>query len=151
MRQTGAVTIIKGAVRRATSKDLDAVLELERTSPIGHDRAALLTARIQSGEVVVFEREGRVLGYLVIRSHAFFGRDFVELLAVAPEDRRSGVGIFLLRRAVDASTTQRVFTSTNRSNVQMIGLLEKAAWQFSGLLEGIDEGDPELVYFTDRS
>jgi len=29
----------------------------------------------------------------------------------------------------------------------MIGLLEKAGWRFSGLLEGIDEGDPELVYF----
>jgi len=26
-------------------------------------------------------------------------------------------------------------------------LLEKAGWLFSGLLEGIDEGDPELVYF----
>jgi hypothetical protein len=30
-------------------------------------------------------------------------------------------------------------------------LLEKAGWQFSGQLEGIDEGDPELVYYKDLS
>lgn len=145
------MTNIEGTARRATSKDLHAVVELDRASPIGHDRAALLTARVQSGEVVIFEHEGRVLGYAVIRSHGFFGRDFVELLAVAPGERRNGVGTFLLRRAVELSTTERVFTSTNRSNVQMIGVLEKAGWQFSGLLEGLDEGDPEMVYFTNAS
>jgi hypothetical protein len=31
----------------------------------------------------------------------------------------------------------------------MIGLLEYAGWNFSGQLEGIDEGDPELVFFKD--
>ena len=29
----------------------------------------------------------------------------------------------------------------------MIGLLEDATWLFSGQLEGIDEGDPEFVYY----
>lgn len=32
----------------------------------------------------------------------------------------------------------------------MIGLLEKAGWHISGQLEGIDEGDAELVYFKDH-
>jgi hypothetical protein len=31
----------------------------------------------------------------------------------------------------------------------MIDLLEKAGWQFSGELTGIDEDDPELVYYLD--
>jgi ribosomal protein S18 acetylase RimI-like enzyme len=145
------VTTLEGAARRATSKDLHAVVALDRASPIGHDRAALLTARVQSGEVLIFEREGRVLGYAVIRSQGFFGRDFVELLAVAPEYRRNGIGTNLLQSAVELSTTERVFTSTNRSNVQMIGVLEKAGWQFSGRLEGIDDGDPEMVYFINAS
>ena len=33
----------------------------------------------------------------------------------------------------------------------MIGLLVKEGWQFSGQLEGIDEGDPELVYYKDST
>jgi hypothetical protein len=33
----------------------------------------------------------------------------------------------------------------------MIDLLEKGGWRFSGQLDGIDDGDPELVYFIDRS
>jgi len=33
----------------------------------------------------------------------------------------------------------------------MIALLEKGRWRISGELEGIDEGDPELIYFIDRA
>jgi GNAT superfamily N-acetyltransferase len=138
-------------VRRATSEDLDAVLELDRIAPVGHERGPLLTARVQAGEVILFEHEGRVSGYAVIRSHSFFGRDFVELLAVAASERRHGVGSLLLQQAVGLSSTKRIFTSTNRSNTQMIGMLEKEGWQFSGQLEGIDEGDPELVYYKDSA
>ena len=31
----------------------------------------------------------------------------------------------------------------------MIELLAKAQWVFSGALEGIDDGDPELIYYRD--
>jgi GNAT superfamily N-acetyltransferase len=149
--QTVGVTGIRGIVRRATSEDLHAVLELDRIAPVGHERGPLLTARVQSGEVILFEHEGRVSGYAVVRPQSFFGCDFVELLAVAAGDRRHGVGGLLLQQAVGLSSTKRIFTSTNRSNAQMIGLLEKEGWQFSGQLEGIDEGDPELVYYKDSA
>lgn len=140
---------INGTLRRATSEDLDAVLELDRIAPVGHARGPFLTARVQSGEVIVLEHEGGVSGYAVIRSQSFFGCDFVELLAVAASERRHGVGSLLLQHAVGLSSTIRIFTSTNRSNTRMIGLLEKEGWRFSGQLEGIDEGDPELVYYKD--
>ena len=145
------MTATRGAVRRATSGDLDAVLELDRVAPVGRERAPLLAARVQSGEVILFENQGRVLGYAVLRPHSFFGRDFVELLAVAASERRHGIAGLLLRQAVGLSSTVRIFTSTNRSNSPMIGLLTKEGWQFSGELEGIDEGDPELVYYKDSA
>jgi GNAT superfamily N-acetyltransferase len=85
----------------------------------------------------------------VIGSRSFFGRDFVELLAVATSERRTGVGSLLLKEAVAMSLTGRIFTSTNQSNIPMIRLLEKENWRFSGQLEGIDEGDPERIYFKD--
>jgi GNAT superfamily N-acetyltransferase len=106
---------------------------------------------VESGEVIIFERDGRVLGYAVIRARSFFGRDFIELLCVSFSSRRSGVGSALLRRAVGMSSTERIFTSTNKSNAPMTGFLEKIGWRFSGELEGIDDGDPEMVYYQDAT
>jgi ribosomal protein S18 acetylase RimI-like enzyme len=124
-------------------------LEIDRNSPVGFQREELLTARVESREVVLFERGARIVGYAVLRPASFFGRDFVELLAVAVSDRRHGIGSLLLKETMSLASTARIFTSTNRSNSAMIGLLEKAGWQSSGQLDGIDEGDPELVFFTD--
>ena len=145
------MTDIEGTVRRASSSDLDAVLECDRAAPVGREHGALLTARVETGEVFLFERAGAVRGYAVVRERAFFGRDFVELLSVATGDRRSGVGSSLLQRTVESASTPRIFTSTNESNRPMVRLLEKAGWRLSGVLEGIDQGDPELVYFMDAS
>jgi ribosomal protein S18 acetylase RimI-like enzyme len=143
------VTGTQGIARQAKPTDLDAVLELDHRSPIGHNRTALLTARVDSGEVLLFESEDQLLGFAVVRKRSFFGRDFVELLTVSVSKRRQGVGGYLLQEAVTQSSSDRVFTSTNQSNSEMIGLLEYAGWNFSGQLEGIDEGDPELVFFKD--
>jgi ribosomal protein S18 acetylase RimI-like enzyme len=139
------------AVRRATRDDLNDVLALDREASGGREREALLTSRVHSSEVIIFEDAGNVLGYGVLRTQAFFGRDFVELLAVAVDERRRGIGTTLLHHAVEMSSTERVFTSTNESNLPMIQLLDKAEWRISGHLKGIDEGDPEVVYFMDST
>jgi ribosomal protein S18 acetylase RimI-like enzyme len=81
-------------------------------------------------------------------SRGFFGRDFVELLVVAAPERRSGIASRLLHEALSQSLTRETFTSTNASNAAMIALLDKYNWTFSGQLEGIDEGDPEFVFYT---
>jgi hypothetical protein len=143
------VTGIEGSSRRADPSDLEAVLALDRASPVGRERAALLTSRVQAGEVILFEKEDQLLGFAVVRKRSFFGRDFVELLTVTESSRRRGVGSLLLEEVVRRSSSVRIFTSTNRSNSEMIGLLERTSWQFSGQLQGIDEGDPELIFFKD--
>ena len=101
---------------------------------------------MESDEILIFESDARLAGFVVVRARSFFGFDFVELLSVAASDRRHGIGSYLLDEALSQSSTVRIFTSTNQSNTPMIGLLENATWQFSGQLEGIDEGDPEMVY-----
>ena len=138
-----------GLVRRARVNDLDRILELDRVEPVGHARQELLTDRVHSGEVIVFGHEDQLSGFVVARRRAFFGRDFVELLSVSNNARRHGIGSALLNAAVAQSSSARIFTSTNESNTGMRALLAKAGWQLSGRLEGIDEGDPEMVYFTD--
>lgn len=109
----------------------------------------MLTTRVHSGEVIIFEHLVQISGYAVVRPRSFVGRDFVELVTVAPHERRHGIGSLLLQRAVGSSTTDRIFTSTNHSNVAMIGLLEKESWPYRGQLKGIDEGDPEIVFYKD--
>jgi ribosomal protein S18 acetylase RimI-like enzyme len=138
----------QGHVRRATLEDIDAVLHLDRRNPVGHERSELLGLRVRSGECLLLEREGEPVGYLIMRSRGFFGRDFIELLVVAAAERRMGIASRLLNEALEQSSTQETFTSTNESNVAMIALLHKHDWTFSGQLEGIDEGDPEFVFYT---
>jgi hypothetical protein len=42
-----------------------------------------------------------------------------------------------------------VVTSTNESNTPMRELLRSEGWHLSGVLTGLDEGDPEQVFFQD--
>ena len=62
--------------------------------------------------------------------------------------RRAGTGRALLKAALSTAGTDQVFTSTNVSNRAMRSLLEDEAWSFSGQLTGLDEGDPELVFYA---
>jgi ribosomal protein S18 acetylase RimI-like enzyme len=142
------MTETKGQVRRADSDDLEALLNLDRLNPVGHERSELLSARVRSGECLLFERDGQMVGYLIMKSRGFFGRDFIELLVVAAQERRTGIASCLLYEALSQSSTRDTFTSTNESNAAMIALLHKFNWTFSGQLEGIDEGDPEFVFYT---
>jgi hypothetical protein len=56
----------------------------------------------------------------------------------------------LLQAAIAHLRGDQIFTSTNRSNAPMQGLLASLGWQLSGELDGLDEGDPELVYYLRR-
>ncbi len=86
----------------------------------------------------------------MVRPAHFFGRDFVDLVMVDPTRRRAGIGRGLLRVALVAAGTEQVFTSTNASNQPMRSLLQAEGWSFSGELAGLDEGDPELVFYKFR-
>ncbi|MDQ2305679.1 GNAT family N-acetyltransferase, partial [Pseudomonas aeruginosa] len=65
---------------------------------------------------------------------------------VAPDCRRRGIASALLRQARDDCRGDRLFTSCNRSNLPMRRLLEREGFQPSGVIDNLDEGDPELVF-----
>jgi len=44
------------------------------------------------------------------------------------------------------SRSDDLFTSTNRSNVHMIHVLENLGFQRSGVIHNLDPDDPEIVY-----
>lgn len=134
-------------IRRATAADLTSLSMVDDAVTPGSERAALLGELVAGrGRCLVAEDAGAVVGYVAVAGRHFFGRDFVELLVVALDARRRGVGRALLRAAVEEAATEDVFTSTNQSNEPMRALLASEGWRLSGTLDGLDEGDPELVY-----
>jgi hypothetical protein len=54
-----------------------------------------------------------------------------------------------MRAALRNASTSRVFVSTNESNTPMRELLRSEGWHPSGVLAGLDEDDPEHVFFHD--
>ncbi len=116
----------------------------DRTGPDGPGRARPAGHRPQD-----------LAGYVVLRPGHFFGRDLVEQLAVHPSRQRRGIGRALLRAALAAADTSRVFTSTNAANVAMRGLLSGDGWTSGGALDGLNpdlapgRADLELVWFRD--
>lgn len=88
---------------------------------------------------------GTVLGFAVT-DQSFFGNEFVELVRVLPAARRRGVASGLLAAVGAARRTPKLFTSTNLSNHPMQLVLTTLGWTSSGIVYGLDDGDPELFY-----
>lgn len=136
-------------IRHAVAGDIDGILRIDDHAASGdQSRADLLRRCVDLGECLVYLDRGSVAGFAIVKPAHFFGRDFIDLLMVDPARRRCGIGRNLLRAALAAAGTERVFTSTNTSNQPMRSLLQAAGWSFSGKLDGLDEGDPELVFYN---
>lgn len=78
---------------------------------------------------------------------SFFTQPFVSLLIVAESQQRRGIGAELVRHIESISPEGKLFTSTNESNAPMHRLCEKLGFAPSGVIENLDDGDPEIVYF----
>ena len=113
--------------------------------------AGQIQALIQEQHCLVAVERGEITGFLVLRPGHFYGRDFIDLLYVASPWRRQGAGRVLMRAALRNASTSRVFVSTNESNTPMRTLLRSEGWAPSGVLTGLDEGDPEHVFFRDTA
>ena len=142
--------VIRGSIRPAKRTELDALIACDPLSAGDAARRAQIQLAIGRGHCEVWDLNGEIVGFVIMVPLAFFERDFVSLLVVSSTFRRNGVGSALMREAVEGSPRREVWTSTNESNVAMRGLLAREEWQFSGTLTGLDDGDPEYVYFKRR-
>jgi GNAT superfamily N-acetyltransferase len=136
-------------IRAAVDGDLPRVIALDDIARHpDKSRKHFLAAHLAERQMLVAEQDEQIVGY-VIQDCSFFERGFVHLLYVGEQHRRQGVGAALLAASVAVCATRRVFTSTNRSNDQMQGLFAKLGWVRAGLVDGLDEGDPEVFYYVD--
>ncbi len=133
-------------IERATSQDFEHICVLDETVRGQPARRGIFARALAESRCAVARVDGIVRGYVVLK-HDFFGHGFVDLLLVHPEFRRRGLATTLMRAAELDAPTGKLFTSTNQSNVSAQRLFERLGFVRSGVIENLDEGDPEIVYF----
>lgn len=133
-------------LRAAQVEDVSAIAAIDPDS-LGSPEEIRALVR-EHASLVAVER-GQIVGFLALRPGHFYQRDFIDLLVVAPGWRRQGLGRALMRAALQNAATSRVFVSTNESNTPMRQLLRSEGWTPSGILAGLDDADPEHVFFHD--
>ncbi|HTR62008.1 MAG TPA: GNAT family N-acetyltransferase [Candidatus Binataceae bacterium] len=119
---------------------------LDETVHRGPSRRGVIGPAVAASRCAVARVDGIVRGY-VLTQPDFFGHGFVQLLVVHPDYRRRGLATTLMRAAELDAPTDKLFTSTNHSNVAAQRLLERLGFVRSGMIDNLDEGDPEIVYF----
>ena len=109
-------------------------------------RREFIRLSVASGRCFVAIDDGHVVGYAVLE-YSFYENGFVSMLYVAEPFRLRGFGKALMRHVESQCRTPKLFTSTNESNHRMRSLLTKLGFEPSGIIENLDDGDPELVFF----
>jgi ribosomal protein S18 acetylase RimI-like enzyme len=132
-------------IERASKSDFEHICALDETILGSGRRRPEIARAFTQGRVAVARVDGVVRGY-VITDTSFFDHGYVRLLLVHPEYRRRGLATALMRAAELDCETDKLFTSTNQSNLAMQALCDRLGYQRSGIVENLDEGDPELIY-----
>lgn len=142
-------------LRRASHGDVPGMCLADSVVAYDHDtseRRREIIAAVEAGAAFVATEGAEILGYAVL-NYSFFGYPFLSLLMVAEAHRRSGVASKLVQHVEHVhlesdrnAERPRLFTSTNQSNTPMRALLKKLGFSFSGMVDHLDPGDPELFF-----
>lgn len=133
--------------RQAKTQDLAAILAFDHLAQADKEgRRAFIAESIEAGEAYVAVMGDDVVGYAVL-NYGFYGHGLIDMLYTKEQFRQQGVGRKLVKHLERACTKEKLFTSTNQSNLAMQGLLGKLKYQVSGIIYNLDENDPELIFF----
>ncbi len=132
-------------IELAQEVDMPFVCDLDARVLGRADRARLLEETVRAKHCWV-ARMPRSLAGFAVAAPSFFSEWFIELLVVDTDWRRQGIGSALLRHCAATCSGKKIFTSTNASNIPMQRLLAREGFERSGIVENLNEGDPELIY-----
>ncbi|MDN5202739.1 GNAT family N-acetyltransferase [Fulvivirgaceae bacterium BMA10] len=138
------------SLRKATIKDKALVVDfdysLDKVEHIELKREEKITKAILDKECFIILVNNRAVGF-VIFDYRFFDQGWIELIIIEEKYRGKGIGGQAFDLICKQCKTNKVFTSTNSSNIQMQKALSKAGFSFAGKINGLDDGDPELFYY----
>lgn len=130
----------------AEENDIDEMVVLDALVIGNTSRRKLIEELVELQQGYIARRERQIVGFLLMQHH-FFGQPFIELLIVHPSFHHQRVGTALMKYIETICTPGKLFTSTNASNKVMQQFCEQLGYRRSGIVENLDEGDPDLIYF----
>ncbi|EMU8997128.1 GNAT family N-acetyltransferase [Providencia rettgeri] len=133
--------------RLTTSHDVSAIFLIDTVAT--PERLLEITQWVKQNACFVLEANDEILAYGVL-THHFYSHGFIELLMVNNKYRRQGFGHILINKLKEQSKTDKIFTSTNQSNLATQKFLEKTGFVPSGYIDNLDDNDPELIYYYNR-
>lgn len=134
-------------IRLAIKSDLSALIELDHIAREDCEgRREFIADVIERGECHVACADEKIVGYIVL-NYSFYGNGCIDMLYLNEEYRGKGIGGELIDHIEAICAKEKLFTSTNLSNLRMQKLMKKKNFMISGVIHNLDEGDPEIVYF----
>lgn len=135
--------MVNATIRPARGADLAAIVAFD-VHP--GDRARELV----EGHLIVAQAGEEVVGYAAYFPNGFVDRDILTYLCVHPRQRRSGVGVALIRAVEARIGAGRLYISTEDDNIPMLTLLPREGWTEAGRIRGIhSDGRQEVFFFKD--
>ncbi|MHB1001770.1 MAG: GNAT family N-acetyltransferase [Armatimonadota bacterium] len=134
------------SVRKANRCDLKSILAMDEKAIGNTSRGGILNDAVAAGQCLIAEIGSEPVGFAVFEQ-SFYGQGFISLLIVHPKYRRQGVGKAIISFIEENYPTNKLFTSTNESNLPMQNICESSRFSKSGYIENLDEGDPEVIYY----
>ena len=133
-------------IQKASDKEYWKILTIDSLT-LGSDRRKdFLLEAIHKGNCYFTDLDNEIAGF-AIYSRSFFDQWFIDLLVVHPDSRRKGIATAFIKHIENDCRGQKLFTSTNQSNIVAQALYETNGFRKSGCIENLDAGDPEIIYF----
>ncbi|MGD6874275.1 GNAT family N-acetyltransferase [Sutcliffiella horikoshii] len=134
---------------KANIEDLDKIMNIDCEVIGNKSRRDYIENAIELGHCIIAKNEDDIEGFLIYDIN-FFECSFISLIIVSPSNRRKGNASLLMDYMMSISPTTKVFSSTNRSNISMQDVFHANGFIESGIVENLDEGDPEIIYFKSK-
>ena len=134
-------------VEPARAGDLEHIIAMDPRVADTPGRREFHERAFAAGETLIARRGDCVVGFAVF-DRSFYEQPFIALLYVEPAERRTGAARAIVRYVESICPGDKLFTSTNESNDAMHAFCAALGYVRSGCIDNLDEGDPEIVYFT---
>ncbi|MFN2513264.1 MAG: N-acetyltransferase family protein [Pyrinomonadaceae bacterium] len=137
-------------IRQGVKHDLESICAFDHIAQTDcGERRCFIERSIDEGNCFVVVGDNCAVAYGVLE-YSFYEQGFMAMRYVAEQHRRNNYGTMLMRHMEAICRTHKVFTATNLSNLAMQSLLAKLGYRLSGVIHGLEENDPELVYLKSR-
>ena len=133
-------------IRPADFGDIDLIMSFDQMALPGTPRLKSIENWVGQRQAFVLEYENKVVGYAALE-YTFFSCGFLAMLYFDAAYRRRGLGGLFMQYLEDCCATQKLSTLTNQSNSAMQRLLAKRGFIASGIVNNLDQGDSEMLYF----